>query len=191
MIAERLSRDHDVSLIVGETYPASQLESYFAVDFSRVRLVHVQLPVENLLRRWSRSVYAPQAARARMDLIRARLRDVLEPRYSSQIQALGLDLLFNKNPRSILRCPAPRGVYLCMFPRDMKGQLRPDPTIGPFQHAYANLGNRVAGMTEEVLDSYQVIAANSSYTAEWIERMWRRKSTGSLFFLRRHGTTRA
>jgi glycosyltransferase involved in cell wall biosynthesis len=177
VIAERLSRENDVSLIVGEPYPASQLESYFAVDFSRVRLVPLQLPVENILRGWSRSAYAPQAARARFDLIRARLRDVLEPRYSSQIQALGLDLLINKNPRSILPCPAPRGVYLCMFPRDMKGQLRPDPTSGLWERAYAALGNRVAGMTEEVLNSYQVIAANSSYTAEWIGRMWRRKST--------------
>lgn len=177
VIAERLSRVHDVSLIVGEPYSAAQLESYFAVDFSRVRLVPLQLPVEDILRRWSRCGPAPPAARARLDLIRARLRDVFEPRYSSQIQELGLDLLINKNPRSILPRPAPRGMYLCMFPRDMKGQLRSDPTHGPFPRAYAWLGNRVAGMTEDVLDSYQVIAANSRFTAEWIGRMWRRRST--------------
>jgi glycosyltransferase involved in cell wall biosynthesis len=177
VIAERLSRVHDVSLIVAEPYPASQLESYFAVDFSRVRLVTLQLPVENILRQWSASVHAPLAVRARLDLVRARLRDVLERRNGSQIQALGLDLIINKNPRSILPCPAPRGMYLCMFPRDMKGQVRPDPTRGLFHRTYSALGNRLAGMTEDVLDSYQVIAANSSFTAEWIERMWRRNST--------------
>jgi glycosyltransferase involved in cell wall biosynthesis len=165
-MAERLSRTHDVSLIVGEPCAASQLESYFAVDLSRVRIVPLHLPAERVFYRWSGPANAPTA-----------LRGTLERLYSSQIRTLGLDLLINKHPYSKLPCPAPRGMYLCMFPRDMRGQLRPDPTRGLFYRVSSVVGNRVAGMTNEVLDSYQVIAANSSFTAEWIARMWRREST--------------
>ncbi len=166
VMAERLSRTHDVSLMVGEPCPASQLESYFGVDLSRVRIVPLHLPTEKVFRRWSARANAPTA-----------LRGTLERLYSSQIHALGLDLLINKHPCSVLPCPAPRGMYLCMFPRDMRGELRPDPTRSLFYRASSAVGNRVAGMTNEVLDSYQVIAANSSFTAEWIARMWRREST--------------
>ncbi len=166
VMAERLSRTHDVSLMVGEPCPVSQLESYFGVELSRVRIVPLHLPAENVFRRWSARASAPTG-----------LRGTLERLYSSQIQALGLDLLINKHPCSVLPCPAPRGMYLCMFPRDMRGELRPDPTRSLFYRASSAVGNRVAGMTNEVLDSYQVIAANSNFTAEWIARMWRREST--------------
>ncbi len=177
VIAERLSRNHDVSLIVGEPCTKSQLESYFAVDLSRVRLVLLHLPILNTFRRWSMSVSVPSAARARFGLMHTHLRRALERTYDRQIRPLGLDLLINKQSWSILLCPAPRGMYLCMFPHEMKGELRPDANRGLLRRAYAALGNRVAGMTDDVLNSYQVIAANSSYTAEWIERFWHRKAT--------------
>lgn len=177
VMAERLSRNHDVFFVVGEPCKAAQLESYFAVDLSRVRLVSLHLPVQDMLRRCSGSVVAPLAARAPLDLVHSHLRRVLEPTYSSQIRALGLDLLINKQGCSILPCPAPRGMYLCMFPHEMKGELRRDPARSLFYRTYAALGNRVIGMTKDVLDSYQVIAANSSFVADWIERLWHRKST--------------
>ncbi len=177
VLAERLSRNHDVTLIVASPFQASQWESYFAVDLSRVRLVSPRVPAQDALRRWSTSLNAPSAVRERLDLVGARLRATLEPTFSRRIEALGFDLLINKHPLSRLPCPAPRGIYLCMFPREMRGELRRDPTRNLLRSAQAAVWNRVLGMRDDVLDSYQVIAANSSYTAEWIERLWRREST--------------
>ena len=177
VVAERLSRDHDVSLIIGDQSSASQLETFYGVELSRVRVISLNLPVQNLLRRWSTSGNLAPAFRARFDLLRVKLRATLEQANSRQIRALGLDLLINKHSRSILRCPAPRGIYLCMFPRAMKGKGQGNPTHGILHRAYRALGDHLVGMTDDVLDSYQIIAANSSFTAEWVERLWRRKAT--------------
>lgn len=54
------------------------------------------------------------------------------------------DLFINNSFGSKLACPAPRGIYMCMFPDE-------NPTD---------------------LTSYSVITANSHYTASWIQRRW-------------------
>ena len=177
VVAERLSRDHDVSLIIGNEVSASQWETFYGVDLSRVRVISLNLPAQNLLRRWSTSGHLAPAVHARLDLLRVKLRATLEHANSRRIRALGLDLLINKHPCSILPCPAPRGIYLCTFPRAMKGQGQSNPTHGILHRAYRALGDHLVGMTDDVLDSYQVIAANSGFTAEWIERLWRRKAS--------------
>jgi len=58
------------------------------------------------------------------------------------------DLFINNSCTSRMRCPAPRGIYMCMFPEG-------EP---------------------QGLESYQVITANSAYTKEWILRRWGREA---------------
>jgi glycosyltransferase involved in cell wall biosynthesis len=61
-----------------------------------------------------------------------------------EIAARKPDLFINNSHASALRCPAPLGIYMCMFPRKSRFDL----------------------------SSYHVITANSQYTASWIERLW-------------------
>jgi hypothetical protein len=105
------------------------------------------------------------------------LRLALERTYFQQIHALGFDLLVNNNGFSTLPCPAPHGIYMCMFPHELKGELRPDENRSFLRKLYVNIGNRVVGMSSATLDSYDVITANSQFTSEWIRRLWRHDSS--------------
>jgi glycosyltransferase involved in cell wall biosynthesis len=58
------------------------------------------------------------------------------------------DLFINNHYASRLRSPAPRGIYMCMFPEG----------------------------SPQGLESYQVITANSGYTQEWILKRWQREA---------------
>jgi len=173
VMADHLSATHDVTLIVGENCERRALETYFGVDLSSVGILQLNLPVQKLLRRLVQSERIPFAKSARADLFLRDLRRVLEPLYYSQLKRLDLDLFINHNGYSILPCPARRGIYMCMFPHEMRGGLRLDRTRGLFYRIYALLGNRVVGMTRPVLDSWDIVAANSCFVAEWVRNLWR------------------
>ncbi|MBN1567898.1 MAG: glycosyltransferase [Acidobacteria bacterium] len=176
VMAERLSREHDVTLVVGGPCSLERLEAYYAADLSRVRVARLRLPVQSLLHRNLNSTFGPLLRRAYADLFLQHWSRTLERRYLRQFRAFNFDLLINNQGWSILPCPARAGIYMCMFPHDRKGELRPDASRGLFYAIYAMLGNRIVGMTDSVLDSYSLITANSKYTAEWIRRLWRREA---------------
>ena len=174
VLAERLSQTHDVTFLVSGRVSLRDLEKYFAADLSRVNLVQLRLPVHDELRRGLDSRFGTWLRRARTDLVLAQARRACERFYFQQIRALGFDLFINNQGASVLPCPAPAGIYMCMFPHDRKGELRDDHGRGPLFELYAKLGDPLVGMTDEVLDSYDVITANSDFTSEWIRRLWRR-----------------
>jgi len=176
VMAERLSWKHDVFLVTSASPPIETLEKYFAVDLSRVKLVHLRLPVHDEMRRGLSSGFETTLRRIRLDLMLRQARRVFEPLYFRQIRELGLDLFINNQAASILPCPAPAGIYMCMFPHDRRGDWRAGHGRGPLFELYAKLGNPVVGMNDEVLDSYGVITANSEFTAHWIGRLWRRSA---------------
>ena len=60
------------------------------------------------------------------------------------IAARSPDLFINNSYGSTLACPAPRGIYMCMFPDGKPKNL----------------------------SSYGAITANSQYTASWVQRRW-------------------
>lgn len=72
----------------------------------------------------------------------------LELHHSAAIAAWKPDLFINNSHSSHLPCPAPRGIYMCMFP---EGQ-------------------------SDGLEGYQIITANSAYTQRWIAELWGRDS---------------
>jgi glycosyltransferase involved in cell wall biosynthesis len=67
-----------------------------------------------------------------------------------QLRQLDLDLFINNSYATGIVCPSERGILMCMFP-----------------HANA---------AREVVESYQTIVAISEYTAEWVQRRWKRSS---------------
>lgn len=90
-MAEYLSRDHTISLIVPYKLDTERLEHYFNVDLSRVEITvlnHSTVP--RFQKRW-----------------------FIEDAYFNQIKDLNLDLLINNSHESNLRCPARRGIYMC------------------------------------------------------------------------------
>ncbi len=174
VMAERLSREYNVTLVVGCPCSLKRLEAYYSADLSRVRIECLKLPVQSILHRGLSSPLGPLLRRTYADLFLQQWSRTFERTCLQQFRAFDFDLLINNQGWSILPCPARAGIYMCMFPHDWKGELRPDSSRGLLYSFYANLGNRVVGMTDHVLDSYSVITANSHYTAEWIRRLWRR-----------------
>jgi glycosyltransferase involved in cell wall biosynthesis len=71
--------------------------------------------------------------------------------YLTEIARCQPDLFINNSHGSKLPCPAHRGIYMCMFPS---------------RHSLKAID----------LSSYQIITANSQYTAKWIKRRWGRSS---------------
>jgi glycosyltransferase involved in cell wall biosynthesis len=174
VMAERLSLLHDVTLVVGGPVSLEKIEAYFRVDLSRVRVVQLSLPGHDFLRRTLEAAGGSLLRRARVGLFLSKLGRVAERAYFRQMRQLRFDLLINNQGWSIMKCPAQAGIYMCMFPHDRKGELHGDHGRGALYELYARVGNRIVGMTDEVLDSYDVITANSAFTADWIRKLWRR-----------------
>lgn len=72
----------------------------------------------------------------------------LDLHHAAVIAAWNPDLFINNSYCSRLRCPAPRGIYMCMFPEGKSNGL----------------------------EGYQVVTANSAYTQRWIAQFWGRAS---------------
>ena len=155
VMAEHLSLRHLVFLIVGEGYPLAALQDYFRVDLSRIEVVRVK----SLLPAWvSRRTKGSKAVQNVTRLI--------ESRHAAQIRSLGLDVFMNNSWASNLPCPAPRGIYMCMFPH-----RRRDAAVASLHERFRN---RLLGMSQATLDSYAFITANSQFTRSWVQRIWGR-----------------
>jgi glycosyltransferase involved in cell wall biosynthesis len=91
----------------------------------------------------------------RLSTLVARLRGnsaaAVSQQHYDQLRQLKLDLFINNSYGSGLICPAARGIFMCMFP-----------------HAGTSAG--------DVLGSYPTIVTISEYSAEWVQRRWRRSS---------------
>jgi glycosyltransferase involved in cell wall biosynthesis len=176
VMAERLSRRFDVVLIHGEPCDVGSLASRANASVAGVETLQLRLPVQAALRRAAQWGPAGLLKKAGLEAALTRLHRALEPTYYGQIRRLDLDLFINNQLFSILPCPAGRGIYMCMFPHEMRGRVRTDPSDGAARRMYELGVNRLLGMTPRALDSYGAITANSAFTAHWIERMWGRQA---------------
>jgi glycosyltransferase involved in cell wall biosynthesis len=163
VLADDLSRDHDVYLLTNEPADLAALGRYFGVDLSRVRVV--------LLRRYPKwFVRAVRGWHVRVSLFAAQLEHYFA------VRARRLDVFLNMTFGSDLIAPARCGVYMCMFPQRPTGAYHPARWYGRLAHRLLDglerlaFGRRVA----DALASYAVITANSRFTAEWVGRRWGR-----------------
>ncbi len=161
VIAERLSRKHDVWLIVGESCSFQHLQDYFGVDLTQVKVLQLQMPLDRGLRRLLQTENGTRFGSAAVDAMIFNLRRDLDRTYFPQIQSLGLDLFINNQGGSNLRCPAPYGIYMCMFPHPLRSYRIQHHDGNVLYRTYSYLFHSVFGLSSRVLDSYQVITANS------------------------------
>src|SRR5277367_3139761 len=126
VIAERLSHMHDVTLVVSGHVPLKAIEAYFSLDLSRVQVAHLSLPGHDFMRRTLEAVDGPWLRSARAGLFLAQLRRAAERAYFRQMCDMRFDLFINNQGWSTIKCPAPAGIYMCMFPHDRKGELHGD-----------------------------------------------------------------
>ncbi|HXI24773.1 MAG TPA: glycosyltransferase family 4 protein [Pyrinomonadaceae bacterium] len=156
VLADHLSRGHRVWVFVNEPIVVGLWESYFDVDLSRVNFV--VMPGDG-----------GKSSRSRHTK-----REVLSKplRHFRAIKSFRLDLFINNSHCSNLPCPAPRGIYMCMFP-----YLHPISPKTVFRSTYRPFVNRLEKhlMGYRLIDfvnSYAAVTANSQFTAGWIKQVW-------------------
>ena len=101
IIAEHLSRAHNVFLFSAEPLDVSALEQFFDVDLSRVKVICLKNP-GSLSRVFDR-------------LSGSNGRSV-SLHHERQLRSHELGLFINNSYASGLRCPTTRGIFMCMFP---------------------------------------------------------------------------
>ena len=157
VLAEHLSLSHNVWLFCAEPLDISLLESFFDVDLSRITVV--PLNAKKVFRAFGRL----RGLGATASILQHHL----------QLRKFKLDLFINNSYASSLRCPAPRGVFMCMFPHSRKrffrSRVRNRPGKGqtsPIQEQMADVG------VKSEIDSYSIVVAISQYAADWVRQMW-------------------
>lgn len=130
-LAEHLSRSHNVTLFCSDLLKINALEQFFDVDLSQVT-VH------------------PLNAGGPLHQVAARIlgrEPAVSLQHHRELSKLNLDVFINNSYASGLRCPVPRGLFMCMFPHSL---------------------------STSALDTYAMIAAISQYAADWVGQMWNR-----------------
>src|SRR5689334_20639669 len=127
VLAEHLSTTHNVTLLCAEQPDIRLLERYFAVDLSRVNVIALD----------SSSQLAPLVRRVRHSVPFT----VPNP-HLRRLQKLNLDVFINNSFASDLKCPAPVGIFMCMFPHPIPGNTS--------------------------INSYSRVVAISRFTAQWV-----------------------
>jgi len=150
-----LSNFYTVYLLVPYSINKEYLEKYFNVDLGRVQIIVLKQGRFS----WLKQKY------------------VYEKDYFSQIKALELDLFINNSFMSGLPCPSKRGIFFCMFPHKIPRTLLEGISLKEkIDTLTIWIKNKIMNRTIATLDSYDVIAANSEFTQEWILKWWNRSS---------------
>ena len=167
-LADHLSRKHEVFLIVWKRPELSSLERYFDVDLSRVNVVALGepgLPGRCLTAVGKRLSFRWENLTEQFVSLRS-------------VKRLRLDVFINNSYRSNLACPAPLGIYMCMFPhtpwvaRPRRGLAR-----GAFAGLLARAKEGAIGYHPNPIETYAEVTANSQFTREWVEKLWGRRAT--------------
>ena len=158
VMAETLSRDYRVSLLVSEEFDVADLERYYQVDLSRVHIVPIG------------RVPQVKSYRARSFREACRVGRTLAARVSDHrsIRSLSLQLFINNTVGSKMICPAPKGIFMCMFPHEIESV--PSSLSGS---AAKRAMCRLTGRDDRAYETYDVITANSHFTAGWIQKWWK------------------
>jgi glycosyltransferase involved in cell wall biosynthesis len=166
LMAERLSLYHEVWLISRDRPDVRYLSRSFGVSLAKVRFHYLDAPDRH---RFSLgSILKPFATR--------RVRKLSEQFAAYQrLRALKLDLFIHNTSFHYMKSPAPRGIFMCMFPWPMpqfpQARWCRLPLVKPFiEYVLSNTLDRFPYVPE----NYDRITANSQFTAGWTRKLWRK-----------------
>jgi hypothetical protein len=156
-IAERLSRRHEVWLISRDRPAIQSLIRRFGVSLADVRFLSLDVPGDRRASAW-RSL-TPSVLRRYWSIVNQ------FPAYR-RLCNLKLDLFILNQSFHYMKNPAPRGIFMCMFPWPLPqfphARWCRLPLVKPLiNRALANTLNRFPDAPE----TYDVITANSHFTA--------------------------
>lgn len=165
VMAEHLSAKHEVTILVKKLVNKKRVEPYFSVDLSKVKFELI--PEPSAFVRALQHIWFP-----------GRWKSILTDRAGIKaLQKIPMDLFINGLYMSSMPSPAPRSVYMCMFPQ----KLQPGKTArNTLRRVYNSLTDKLEtwaiGSRRDSINSYTIVTANSSYTAGWIKKYWNRKA---------------
>jgi glycosyltransferase involved in cell wall biosynthesis len=165
VMAEHLSTNNEVSVLIKNPLEKSRVEKYFNVNLSSVKFEF--LPKEKLITKLLTSQYSK---------LPGRWKSILYDLDSvSALKKLKPDLFINGLYQSNLPSPVKNSIYLCMFPQRLGSEINRG---GIVRKSYNKLTNGIENITignrQRAINSYSVVAANSKYTAGWISKYWKR-----------------
>jgi len=158
-MAEHFSKAHDVFLISQSNVDLATLEAYFGVDLDRVKLI--VLP------------HLPHVGESNSPVGRKRsLYDKLGAAFQyARLRKLSLDVFINNASGDTTPNPSRIGIFMCMFPTVPKGKAN-----GPIATLARNLERTLIGTPEDRIATYNIVTANSRFTAYWIKEWWKCQS---------------
>jgi glycosyltransferase involved in cell wall biosynthesis len=165
VLAEHLARAHNVRLIVERPLDIDALKSCFDVNMRGIEIVVLKKPA--LLLAAARLFRGTRLEQLGTQLV-----------HFLQIKALKLDVFINNSFSSNLVCPAPRGIYMCMFPHPPAPLYEADGWPRKAYHSFTDRLEKSAlsRPIAEAMSSYSIVTVNSRYTGEWVRKLWGRRS---------------
>jgi len=161
LLAERLSRRHEVWLISRDRADVQVLQRSHGVSLANVHFDCVE---------------TDSPRRLSMRLCPRQLRGIVgqfAPYW--RLRRLNLDLFICNMSLHYMKAPAPRGILMCMFPWPMAEFPRPRWCRLPLVRQLIDHGlGYTLNRYRHAHETYDVITANSEFTAAWIKRLWKR-----------------
>jgi len=159
VLAEHLSVNHDVLLFHSGELNLRVLERSFAVDLSRIKLISLN--------------HAELIWKAVAKLHGQRIPSFSLHHYSL-LTKLKLDLFINASYASSLACPARQGIFLCLFPHELRETSDVKRLMRQIRRVLTTwIEKSLTGFdAQNWPESYSRVIAISRYTANWIEQLW-------------------
>ncbi len=159
MIAEHLSHNHEVLLVTCVPVDLNELGAYFGSDLSRVKIkILPSLPDST----------TTQARRASGRTLYDTLDSAL---HYIGLKLLNVDVFLNFSVEDTSPNPCRNGIFMCMFPTVPKA-----PPGRGISSIPAKMQRALMGTAETRIATYNVITANSNYTARWIGKWWNQRA---------------
>jgi len=160
-MAEYLSKSNTVTLISRKKIDLSELGTYFSLDLSHCKH-EVLAGSDNFVTKVARRLHFP-----------SRLNSFVHEFFDYRtLKKKNYDVFINNCYKSGMPCPAPSGVYMCMFPQQFNHVK--DRFARRAYHAVIDIIELIAygkkGLS--VIRTYDHITVNSDYTKGWVKKLW-------------------
>lgn len=162
----------EVSLLIYDkisTVKKDELAEYFQADLSRVTIRQVEKDKKLLVRYAKYQTHLPP-------IVRDFLKSYIE--YQA-FRKHKIDIFINNFYKSDIFCPAPVGIYFCMFPQKLAPPTDFRSLKGRVVSRLLNMAKKKYSIESEpskMIDTYQKIISISTFTQDWVTQLWGRDS---------------